>query len=119
MKQHTLSDGIHIAWRGENAQDNWDIIDNAKKANNGKQYIWFHLKDHSSTHIILLLENDEIYTSNQRQIKNLIIECALLCVEHSKNKSRTVIYTEIKNVKKLPPDTGSVETTKKPFTITV
>lgn len=72
---------------GLNAKDNWNIIDNAKQ-----NYIWFHIDKLPSAHIIM--ESNDITKKN-------IINGALLCKDNSKYNSKvSIIYTEIKNIRK-------------------
>lgn len=86
---------------GEKAQENWDII---KKAN--QKDIWLHLDKHSSPHVIIKYDK-------KIKINNKIIKYAAeLCKTHSKFKNLnkvSVIYTEIKNVKR-GTEVGSVTT---------
>lgn len=87
---------------GKNAQENWDLIDGAVQND-----IWFHLKDHPSSHVILTI-------GSEKPSRNVIKACCVLCKQHSKMKSLkniTVIYTEIKNVLK-GDAVGSVTTSK-------
>jgi predicted ribosome quality control (RQC) complex YloA/Tae2 family protein len=78
---------------GQNAQDNWDIIDKADPYD-----IWFHVEDHPSCHVILRLpDNKAIYN------KQTLTYCASICKEHSKFKDYkkiSIIYTQIKNITK-------------------
>lgn len=93
MKEQTLDDGIHKVWIGQNAQDNWDII---KQAN--KHDIWFHVENYSSSHVILRLEDKK-----EKPTKQLLMECASICKEHSKYKNHPdikICYTTIDNVSK-------------------
>ena len=85
-----------IYWIGENAQDNWDLIDLADQND-----LWFHLSNQPSAHIILRMNNLAI----KKLSKQTLIHCAVECKMHSKFSNTTkqrlhVIYTEIKNVSK-------------------
>lgn len=76
---------------GQNAEDNWKILKEAKQ-----NYIWFHLDNLSSPYVIL----QELIKDST---KDQIYEAALACKENSKYKNIpqvTVIYTEVKNIKK-------------------
>lgn len=98
-------DVTYIIWIGKNAQENWDIITKASQND-----IWFHLEDFSSPHVILRVEDTKLKVVP----KILINKCASLCKQHSKyNKINkiSIIYTEIKNVKK-GDKVGSVMTQK-------
>ena len=89
---------------GKNAQENWDIIDNASQTD-----IWFHLDDFPSCHVILVTDSNDIKKFN----KQTLIYCASLCKTNSKYatlKKIGVIYTKIHNVKK-GDKVGSVITT--------
>lgn len=89
---------------GENAQDNWDIIDKANKFD-----IWFHLDDKPSCHVILQLPDKQTQVTGQT-----LVHCASLCKQYSKHKNEKnipVIYTEIQNLTK-GKDVGSVTTKK-------
>lgn len=89
---------------GENAKDNWDILDKSSQND-----IWFHLENHPSPHVILKIPD------NGKNInKQTILYCAMICKENSKfsgHKKISVIYTEKKNVSK-GQDVGSVYTKK-------
>jgi len=92
MKEFIYED--YVIKIGENALDNWNLIDIAKINPNN---IWFHLDDYPSGHVICFVKNDEEIN------KNVILFCASLCKEHSKQKymkNIKVIYTKIKNIKK-------------------
>lgn len=101
---------LMIYWIGENAQDNWDIIDRADDND-----IWFHLADYPSAHVILRTENITINKISKRTFT----QCALQCKRNSKilqqNKSKArVIYTQIKNITK-GDKLGSVYTKAKKY----
>lgn len=81
---------------GENAKDNWDIIDMSKQND-----IWFHVSNHPSCHVILDMSSQ--LGKGTRPHKSVLNYCAALCKEGSKVKdvkNIKVIYTEIKNIKK-------------------
>lgn len=82
---------------GQNAKDNFDVIDKADKDD-----IWFHSKGVSSCHVVALLPKD--LTLEKKELNQIIKEGALLC-KMSTNKISNlnnvpIIYTEIKNVTK-------------------
>jgi len=98
MKEEKITDrnlDIELTyWIGENAQDNWDIIDKANPKD-----IWFHLAGESSSHIILRLPKK---IRRQQLSKQTLFHCANICKEHSKFASfkKKVVYTEIFNLSK-------------------
>ena len=81
---------------GQNAQDNFDIIDQSNEND-----IWFHLKDNPSTHVVAKMP-DEI---NKRQKLTIIKKGALLCKQYTnsikKMKNIEFLYTSIKHITKL------------------
>jgi predicted ribosome quality control (RQC) complex YloA/Tae2 family protein len=89
---------------GKSAQENWNLIDSSDDND-----LWFHLEDESSPHVILQTNN----TNKNKISKNVIKACAIYCKQYSKLKSNqnvSIIYTEIKNIKKTNI-VGSVITT--------
>lgn len=94
-------DHIYLIKIGENARDNWDLIDISSQKD-----IWFHVSGHPSCHVVLC--TDDVQKPNKSAIKY----CAGLCKEGSKlkyNKSLKIMYTYIKNVRKADKP-GSVHT---------
>ena len=92
---------------GENAQENWDLIDDASQSE-----IWFHLDSFSSPHVVIKHSNPPKY---------LIKQAANLCKMNSKYsnfKNLKVIYTTIKNIKK-DSEIGSVTIKGKVNKITI
>ena len=98
---------------GKDAQNNFDLIDEANKDD-----LWFHLKDHSSCHVIACLKNIQ-YTYRDDELPNfydidfdslekkekqqIVTQGALLCKQFSELKSKKnifVIYTKIEDVHK-------------------
>ena len=78
---------------GKNAIENDQLIKQAKQTD-----LWFHLANLASTHVILSVDKDHPATSEMIQY------CAILTKSNTKfrNVPKTkVIYTEIKNVKRL------------------
>ena len=63
---------------GENRYDNWNIIDISQP-----YWIWFHVADSSSSHIILQIDDIKIKDIPKQVIKR----CACLCKAHSSSKS--------------------------------
>jgi predicted ribosome quality control (RQC) complex YloA/Tae2 family protein len=87
---------------GENANDNWSIIDDANPDD-----IWFHISDRPSCHVIANIQ----IKLTKKEMKYVIKQGALLCKQNSKYKSErnlTIVYTKIQNVKKTNI-VGSVE----------
>ena len=83
---------------GNNAQDNWDMLDNAEK-----NWIWFHLDNLTSPYVILKESIKSIKEDKYNfNYKNYIYKGGSLCKEYSKFKSQKVsfIFTEVKNVRK-------------------
>ena len=80
---------------GENAQDNFDIIDQSEPDD-----LWFHLNGEASCHVVASISKEEI----ERKEKGYIIrKGAELCKRFSKQKSQKnvpIVYTRIKDVKK-------------------
>lgn len=90
---------------GENAQDNWDIIDISSQND-----IWFHLDDKPSPHVVLKIPDN----LKKKVHKQTILYCGMICKQYSKydnHKNISIIYTEIKNVTK-GKEIGSVFTKK-------
>jgi predicted ribosome quality control (RQC) complex YloA/Tae2 family protein len=61
---------------GENAQDNWNLLDYAKKEN--EKYIWFHLNSFPSPYVIMFSDNND---------QNNLLFGANLCKDKSKYKN--------------------------------
>ena len=79
---------------GKNAAENFELIDDAED-----YHIWFHVKDHSSSHVIAKLEHD----LKKKDLRYIIKQGAILCKQHSKlasKKNVDIIYTQIKNITK-------------------
>jgi predicted ribosome quality control (RQC) complex YloA/Tae2 family protein len=103
MKAYNLGDTFFKV--GQNAKENWDLIrecfnENSKEIGNSKEFLWFHLDEFPSAHVVILNEEP-----SQEEIN---YACELV-VHHSKNSkfSKKIIYTKIKNLK-LGSDVGSV-----------
>jgi predicted ribosome quality control (RQC) complex YloA/Tae2 family protein len=79
---------------GKNAEENFEIIDDAES-----HHIWFHVKGHSSSHVIAKLDVE----LNKKDFRYIIKQGAVLCKQHSKLKSSKnveIIYTIIGNITK-------------------
>lgn len=82
-------------WIGENAKDNFSIIDAAD--NND---LWFHVDGQSSCHIIARMPDEKI---DKKQLRQIITQGALLCKQNSKYVSINnlpIIYTKVENLEK-------------------
>lgn len=98
MKEITI-DGW-IFWVGENAQDNWNLLTSAKKEN--MNWLWFHLDKFSSAYVVLCATRKQLITGNGTP-KKIIKMAAGLCKQNGKFRDIpkvTVIYTELRNIKK-------------------
>ena len=83
---------------GQNAKDNWNILDLYKKEND--KYIWFHLNSFSSPYIIMCCSLDNLEIS---QINNYLNFGAQLCKNNSKYRNLPnlkIIYTSLKKLTK-------------------
>lgn len=89
MKIVELPDDIKIKI-GENAKENWDLIDSANE-----NYLWFHLKSFPSSHVILESENPTI-----SQITNAALQCKQ-STKYRNLKNIKISYCLVKNVKKM------------------
>jgi len=86
---------------GQNAKENWEILDIAKKDN--PNYIWFHLNSFASPYVIMWLTLDNINNMNNDNINEYIQYGANLCKKYSKYtylKDIKIIYTTIKKLSK-------------------
>lgn len=90
LDMKTLQAGDFTVLVGESAQENWDLIDQARK-----QGWFFHLTDFPSPYVVLECGKVE----PNAHIK---LRCAELCVEHSKQRNSgkvKVDVTPVSNVK--------------------
>ena len=81
---------------GENASDNFDVIDQAKPND-----IWIHLHQSASCHVIATLPPDKEY--DKKHLHKIIVQGCMLCKQNSKcasAKKLPIMYTHIKNVEK-------------------
>lgn len=114
MKEETIfdnkSDKELNYYIGQNAKENWDIIDKSNQND-----IWFHLSKFPSSHVILSIPKK---VKLKDISKFTLIHCANKCKQYSKlknsNQKIKVIYTEIKNIKK-GKEIGSVFTKKEKY----
>jgi len=103
--------GISIQYLiGENAKDNFKIIDLANSND-----IWFHVEDKPSCHVIAILSLES--SMNKKDLQYIIKQGAVLCKQHSKyasDKNVPIIYTKIENVVKTDtPGMVNVSSTKR------
>ena len=92
----TDSDPIIIS-AGENAQDNFDLID--KSLESGKNCYWFQLSEYPSPHIIVMLPDG----------CSIKYEYIRIAAEYTKNSTKkhknrrdlAIIYTQLSNVIKM------------------
>ena len=83
---------------GQNAQDNWNILDEAYKINNN--FIWFHLNSFPSGYVIMYSTNEELSDNSFNDYLNY---GAALCKENSKYKNLKdikICYTSLKKLNK-------------------
>ncbi len=86
---------------GENAQENWDILNDAKHTKGGSEWVWIHLDKLTSPYVIIQENPNDKKT--RIQMKKAIQYGGELCKTHSKSKNIpkvTIVWTLIKNVKK-------------------
>jgi predicted ribosome quality control (RQC) complex YloA/Tae2 family protein len=109
MKVYSL--GSTVFKVGQNAQENWDLVRECLNDSSnligkelgkelGKEFLWLHLDEFPSAHVVILHEEPSHEEINYA--------CELV-IQHSKHSrfSKKIIYTKIKNLK-LGPDVGSV-----------
>lgn len=83
---------------GQNAQDNWIILDEAYKINNN--FIWFHLNSFPSCYVIMYSTNEELRDNSFNDYLNY---GASLCKQNSKYKNLKdikICYTSLKKLSK-------------------
>ena len=96
MKKIEFKNIIYII--GENANENWNILDLYKKENN--KYIWFHLNSFPSGYIIMCSTLIDI---EKTQINNYLYYGAELCKNNTKYKNQKnlkIIYTTLDKLNK-------------------
>ena len=107
-------------YMGENAKDNWDLLDKSVEINNN--YIWFHLNSFSSPYVIMYSTIEELkmkYTESK--IQEFLNYGAKLCKENSKYNflnDAKILYLPLKKLKK-GNKLGEVITSGKRTTIKV
>ena len=83
---------------GQNAQENWDILEEAQKINS--DYIWFHLNSFPSGFVIMY---SSLNTINDCCCNDFLYYGANLCKLNSKYKTLNdlkICYTAVKNLSK-------------------
>lgn len=86
---------------GESAQENWDIINDAKHIKGGGNWVWIHLDKMPSPHVIVQANpNDK---KQKVDAIKAIHYGAELCKNNSKSKNIpkvTIVWTLVKDIKK-------------------
>lgn len=94
---------------GKNAYDNFKIIDISKPND-----LWFHINNISSCHVIANISELEYEFLTKKQLLTIIKKGALLCKQNTSKvkgeKKIEIIYTQVKNLVKIPQEEGSVLT---------
>lgn len=90
---------------GQNAQDNFDLIDDSSPDN-----LWFHIHGHASCHVVAAIQRmkegqrmEEGVRYDKKQLRHIATQGAVICKQHSKYKSEPnvqVMYTQIQHVVK-------------------
>ena len=83
---------------GENAQDNWNILEEANNINS--DYIWFHLNSFPSCYVIMYSALKDLLDNSYNIYLNY---GAQLCKNNSKYKNMRdikICYTSLKKLKK-------------------
>lgn len=100
---------------GGNAKENWTLISNSNLDD-----IWVHLKDFSSSHVIVSVKNF-CYDNYDISVSDIMYACTL-CKQFSKyknyDKKLDVVYTEVRNLKK-GKVIGNVDIMKAPSVIKI
>jgi hypothetical protein len=83
---------------GQNAQDNWDILEHSLKIN--ENYLWFHLNSFPSPYVIMCCTLEDICSND---INDIFYYAGDLCKQNSKYKNLKdikICYTSLKKLKK-------------------
>lgn len=83
---------------GQNAKENWEILDEAKQEN--QDYLWFHLNSFPSPYVIM---NSKLSDIEEQHINDILTYAANLCRDYSKYKNYKdikICYTTVKKIKK-------------------
>jgi len=84
-----------VFYVGENAEDNFVIIDKADPDD-----IWFHVQGFSSGHVIADIR---LFEPTKKQLRQIITQGAMLCKQYSTYSYMSdlaIIYTRVKDVQK-------------------
>ena len=96
MKTITFNNINYII--GQNAQENWDILDHATSIN--PHYIWFHLNSFPSCYVIMYTTIEDLVDNSCNTYLNY---GAQLCKNNSKYKNMKdikICYSSLKKLKK-------------------
>ena len=91
-------DNVLDVFVGQNATENWKLIDKYHKCN----FMWFHLEDYPSCHVFV--ENDALTPEDIYELSKICKDNTYKCKDKNNVK---VCYTHISNIKK-GKDPGSV-----------
>lgn len=83
---------------GQNAQENWNILEEAQKIN--YNYIWFHLNSFPSSYVIMYSCIEDL---RDNSLNNFLTYGANLCKIYSKYKNYNdlkICYTTLKKLTK-------------------
>jgi len=81
---------------GQNAQENWNILDNATKINNN--YIWFHLNSFPSCFVIMYSSIEDL---RDNSLNDYLTYGANLCKQNTKYRNLNdlkICYTSLKKL---------------------
>lgn len=101
-------DGIKIIV-GQSAQENWDLIDNAKQ-----NYVWLHINSMPSPHVII----EEDYQTVSKRVLNYAASLCKLNSKYKNLKNLKIMYLPIKQLSKTKK-IGEVTVKNKPGIIKV
>ena len=85
---------------GQNAQDNFDLIDDSSPDD-----LWFHIDKCASCHVVAIMPKGTEGVKDKKQLRHIATQGAVICKQHSKYKSESnvsVVYTQIQHVIKTP-----------------
>lgn len=100
-------------WIGSNAQDNFDMIDEADQYD-----LWFHVNNESSGHVIARISDSTELT--KKLLNKIIIQGGVMCKKHSKYKSKQdleIVYARVFNIVKTHTTGKVILRSSKVFTI--
>jgi predicted ribosome quality control (RQC) complex YloA/Tae2 family protein len=105
---HTIGDIKYTIEVGQNAKENWDLIDNSEPND-----LWFHLDEYPSAHVILS-QNSSLFEISDYH-NQIITIASNYCKTNSKQAKNLynvkIVYTQVKNLKKAK-EVGSVNISK-------